>query len=78
MFSFLHLPSFSIFLTLVFATPDKFISEKINYLKMSYNLTEGALARICAQQDEVQNAVVQVLGQKAINVSNQSILEHRT
>ena len=45
---------------------------------MSYNLTEGALARICAQQDEVQNAVVQVLGQKAINVSNQSILEHRT
>ena len=37
---------------------------------MSYNLTEGSLARICAQNDEVQDAVVQVLGHKAINVSN--------
>ena len=48
----------------------KFISEIRNYLKMSYNLTEGSLARICAQNDEVQDAVVQVLGHKAINVSN--------
>ena len=29
---------------------------------MSYKLTEGALVRICAQQKEVENAIVQVLG----------------
>jgi len=34
---------------------------------MSRKLTEGALARICAQQGEVQNAIVQVLGYKSIN-----------
>jgi len=34
---------------------------------MSHNLTEGALVRICAQQEDVQNAIVQVLGHKGIN-----------
>ena len=35
-----------------------------------YTLTEGALARICELQDS-QNAVVQILGYKGINVSNE-------
>jgi len=41
-----------------------------NKLKMSHKLTEGALARISAQQEEVQNAIVQVLGHKGIDREN--------
>ena len=37
---------------------------------MSYTLTEGALVKICAEQDS-QNAVVQILGYKGINVSTE-------
>ena len=39
---------------------------------MSFTLTEGALARICAHLDS-QNAVVQVLGHKGITVSNECL-----
>ena len=39
---------------------------------MSYTLTEGALVKICAEQDS-QNAVVQILGYKGINVSTEWI-----
>ena len=39
---------------------------------MSYTLMEGALAKIYAQED-YQNAVVQILGHKRINVRNEWI-----